>query len=144
MVRTSQGGSILSFIIVAVVLAGLLVGGAYVIHRQASPSSESQPAPAPVAVPSEPDPSSSSDTSSDASTKPVEQSNEPNSDTSQQPASPSEPSDDETAMSDQSGSDTSASLPHTGPRASVISAVVVAVITYATVAYGQSRRSIYN
>lgn len=34
MVRTNQGGSVLGFIVVGVLLASLLTGGAYVVHRQ--------------------------------------------------------------------------------------------------------------
>lgn len=32
--RTNQGGSVLSFVIVGILLAGLLVGGVYIVNRQ--------------------------------------------------------------------------------------------------------------
>ncbi len=34
MERTNQGGSVLSFVIIGVILAGLLIGGVYVVNRQ--------------------------------------------------------------------------------------------------------------
>ncbi len=44
--RTGQGGSILGFIIAAVVLTAFLVGGVYLVHTQP------QPTPAPTQLPS--------------------------------------------------------------------------------------------
>lgn len=43
MVRTNQGGSVLSFIIIGVVLAGLLVGGVYIIRQQLAVFEPTQP-----------------------------------------------------------------------------------------------------
>ena len=49
MVRTSQGGSVLSFVVIGVILIGLFVGGAYCISRQSAQSGDTMPQPAPVA-----------------------------------------------------------------------------------------------
>ena len=49
MVRTNQGGSVLRFIIIGVVLAAFLIGGVYVVRQQAGSAQPQAPANQPQA-----------------------------------------------------------------------------------------------
>lgn len=113
MVRANQGGSVLSFIVVGVILTAVLLGGVYFVRQQtavpvSTPSQGTQP---PAADPKP------SDVPKEEPTKP-------------QPQSSSQPT---TAP-------TPATLPQTGPAESFIALVAVAALSVTSISYVRSRR----
>lgn len=141
MVRTNQGGSILNFIIVGVVLAVLLIGGAYYVRQKTQTSADTASAPAPSAdqktnssqnsSKKQPAPSQSSDASKDKTTNGDDKKTAPaqTSAPAQAPASSTPPA----ATSNQ--------LPQTGPGQTLSSIVALGLLGYMTVAYLRSRRA---
>lgn len=119
MTRTNQGGSVLSFVIVALVLAGLLIGGAYTIRKLTTQSDQAQSPPAPAQQDKTPDTNKSQQGASNASDQP--QATTPQSSTQTQSTSP-------------------ARLPQTGPRELIGSIVAVAALSGMAVSYARSRR----
>ena len=118
--RTKQGGSVVNFLIVGVVLAALTLGAIYVVHNRGSGEIASSPAPSQTASPSA-TPSTSSPTPS-ASSSPAPQASSP--------APSSVPA-------------TGYHLPETGPTDTIaLVGLPLAVVTAASVAYVRSRRLI--
>lgn len=127
MVRTSQGGSILSFIIIGVVLVLLLVGGAYFVRQKTqSPSGNAPVTTSPqTKAPAASDNKNTSDKNGAAS---------PDS-SSKQAVSP-----DTTDKSAASGG-SSNHLPQTGPTETFSALVVLGLVSGVVTAYIRSRRA---
>lgn len=131
MVRTNQGGSILNFIIVGVVLALLVVGGAYFIRQKTRVAPEQVPAPAPTTVtPPETDHSKDSDSTN----------KQPVPSTGSEKKQPSSRQQSTPAASDKSAK--TKELPHTGPVQSLSTILGLGVLSYVAVAYVRSRRAL--
>jgi len=112
MVRTNQGGSVLSFIIIAVVLGALFIGGIVFFHGQMIHGDASQPpTPQPTASPSANQPTSTP-SSPQIVTPPVA-----------------------------STGPTAAQLPRTGPEGTAGTLIALTSLTLAVVSYARSRRS---
>jgi LPXTG-motif cell wall-anchored protein len=114
MARTNEGGSILGFIVVGIVLVGLFVGGVFWIHQQTKLSETTQPQPV------EP---------------PVEQPVQP---VVPQPEAPNGLGDSLPGGSAQASANT---LPETGVSDAVLSALMAGILTAVALGYMQSRRS---
>lgn len=117
MVRTSQGGSVLSFVVIGFILIGLLIGGAYFISRQSAGDTLPQP---PTSAPEQqkPSPSDESSTSADK--------DDPGSKTpAPQPAS---------------SPATSQELPATGTKEVLGTLFMLAIFSGTVVSYVRSRR----
>ena len=124
MVGTNQGGSVLSFVIIAIVLVVLFVGGVVFSHNQQTTSSEGlQPTP-----PSKPQSSQAPPRQDVPST--------------QQPSTQSSPQASPSS-SGQGGSTANTQLPHTGPNEDVLAAVVFGLITLAVISFARSRRPVF-
>lgn len=114
--RTGQGGAILGFIIGAMILAFLLIGGVYLMNQQ---SDRTRPAPVEVPEPQHPTPAS-----------------EPNQPESHpQSAGPS--SETPTQLPSQA---TPHEIPQTGPRETLGVGVVFAILGGTAIAYVRSCR----
>lgn len=120
MTRTNQGGSVLGFVVAAVLMTGLLIGGAYTVRQLTA-----QPEP------------------TQAANKPQEQK------TSQNPAKEDEkktqeknsaPADDTAQTETTLPGSGAQELPQTGPESLVGSAVILAILSGMAVSYARSRR----
>jgi LPXTG-motif cell wall-anchored protein len=120
MTRTNQGGSALSFVIVALVLAGLLIGGTYTVRRLTTQSDQTQSPPAPA-----------------------QQDKTPSTDKPQQDGA-SSTSDQSQASTPQTGTQTQGTnptqLPQTGPKELMGSIIAIAALSGMAVSYARSRR----
>ncbi|MEO7904902.1 MAG: hypothetical protein ABIR91_03865 [Candidatus Saccharimonadales bacterium] len=156
--RTNQGGSILSFIIVGVVVAALLVGGVYFVRNYQAmtaeiaagpvmPGNDSADAPKPVDEGSKPAPSTdkedtptTSKPSADTTTPPASTTEKP--DNTAGPSSPSAtettPTTDESASKDRNV----AALPQTGPVDTIAAMLSVGLFVVASLAYIRSCRTL--
>jgi len=119
MTRTNQGGSVLSFVIVALVLAGLLIGGAYTIRKLTTQSDQTQSPSAPAQQDKTPDTNKPQQAASNTGDQ--SQVSTPQPSTQTQDASPTR-------------------LPQTGPRELLGSIVAVAALSGMAVSYARSRR----
>jgi hypothetical protein len=127
MVRTDQGGSILSFVIVGAVLASLLVSGAFIVNRQAYQPHDVASSPAPVT-------NTSSKTTKNTP---------PTSGAEQAPPVTSPPEKTKVAPTNkpvQPASSPAAQLPHTGPVQTFAGSIGLGCLTYIITAYIQSRQ----
>jgi LPXTG-motif cell wall-anchored protein len=115
MVRTNQGGSVLGFIVVGVVLAALFIGGVYLARHQTV---------APVAGQSQPPKES-----------PVAQPSTPNKSSDQPSPQPSQ-----TTPSSTSPAASASQLPQTGPTETLGALLGIGFLTSLIVAYYRSRR----
>lgn len=127
MVRTNEGGSVLSFAVVGVILAILMIGGVMVVRQQAV--NNQKPAPHKVVgvdknktattPPSEgnkaPEPQAPAPSKSGSTTTPVPQAPTPAPNTKE--------------------------LPHTGPVETITTLLALGMLTASFVAYLQSRRA---
>ena len=118
--RTKQGGSVINFFIVGVLLTVVTLGAVYVIQQRAQndqPVPVAGPSSSPVAVPSDDRPSTSPSPSTTPSTSPV-------------PSAPSAPS----------SVPSTGYLPQTGPVDSFVGTVVpTAFLLGMTIAFVRSR-----
>lgn len=114
--RTKEGGSVLGFVVVAVVLAGLLAGGAYFISRQSSPL----PASTTNKPPEQPKEKKEGPPAAEPGNKPEKRVETPE-------------STPQTGMTHE--------LPTTGPRETLGSILVVGLVTGVSVSYLRSRRA---
>jgi cytoskeletal protein RodZ len=129
MVRTNQGGSILSFVIIGVVLAGLLLGGAYIVNRQTQVPRDTSSSPTISTGPSSPSANKKVSSDDGAEKTPPK---------TTAPKQVTTPAPDATHPS---SSSSAAELPHTGPAEIITSALGLGSLSYALVAYIRSRRS---
>ena len=152
MVRTNQGGSILSFVIIGVVLTSLLVGGVYIVHQRADARvAVTQPTPAdktttpatpgdnaPVATPGT-NQTTTEPTSPDATSSPTPTPT-PSDQTPTPTTLPSGSTDTSSSTPPSSTSTPATALPHTGPAETLGSIIIMGVMTVAVVSYVRSRR----
>jgi cytoskeletal protein RodZ len=133
MVRTKQGGSILGFILIGVVLAALLVGGVYFVRQQ---TAKQVTQPTPVEPTSSQQPSSSDSSESPAPATEDKSDNTDTSDKKEETSANNTP----TENSSQPSSQTATELPKTGPSQTIGVLIVVGILSYAVVLYARSRR----
>ena len=148
MTRTNQGGSIVSFIVVAAVLALLLIGGAYLVHRQNN--SDVTPTPTPTEDAQEPsiegsDPDEKSAERASGNREQENNDRQAREEPADQPSSDNDsaPSSDEQADQSypQAGVDVQPEqLPETGPAGSALSLLGAGSLTSALIWYWRSRK----
>jgi len=114
MVRTNQGGSVLGFIIVAVTLAALFIGGVVFFHSQTTPHGDTSTPPPVIPQPMTPAPTHGPS---------------------------SNPSTSQTVTPPVASADPTVLLPRTGPEETVGALIALASLTLAVVSYARSRRS---
>ena len=126
MARVNQGGSVLVFVVVAVIMAGLLVGGVYVVRQlTAQPTETLRPS---QTAEEKPDTTQKEDQKPSENKDADKQANKPEAEepaASENVAPPSEPADE---------------LPKTGPGSVLGSAFMLAILSAAAVSYARSRR----
>ena len=129
MVRTNQGGSVLSFVIVGVILVGLAIGGAYGVRQLMS-----QPQPSdPKTVATEPDKTEETPASKpDEKTEEAPAENKPAEATPQQTQS--------VAPSTSMPAPAVGALPQTGPIENFGALIALSLLSIASVSYVRSRR----
>jgi len=134
-VRTrNQGGSLVTFALVGVVLAIVLVGGLYGLQRYRDSLTE----PSEIASNSK---SNDDKNTSDNSNGDTDKSTEQSSSSSNTSKSETDSSDKNTTSSSSSSSDSAANnLPATGPVNTLERLIAVSALTFAGVAFVRSRR----
>lgn len=118
MVRTKEGGSVLSFVIIGIVMIALLVGGVYVVKQQLTASET------PPAAPQQPEPEEK-----------------------KQPEAPKE-QDKKVSENNQKADESkpvssvgkSSELPQTGPAELPLAVVALGLLSLTAVSYARSRR----
>lgn len=131
--RTKQGGSVINFLIVGVVLAALVLGAIYVVQHRGKTDGTAPSAPS-VAV------NSGNSTSSGSPSAQPSQSTVPSS--SPKPSTTPQPSTAPQSSSAPTPAPSANNLPATGPADDlVISSLPVAAIVALAAAYMQSRRA---
>lgn len=120
MAQKNQGGSVLGFIIVAVVMAGLLIGGAYIVRQLTS-----QPQISPEPSPSQ----AQDDQKSQQEAKKDTTSGENKKTDSPQPQT-----------HNSAGVGNATELPQTGPDSLLGSALVMGILSAVVISYVRSRR----
>lgn len=135
MSRTKQGGSVLGFVVIGIVLVLLLVGGVYVARHYWTPGGDvakvNGPATSQSGDNSNQKQSSSSANNTDNTSKPTAPA---------QPAAPAAPAAPAPVTPAQPATPAPTKLPTTGPVDTLASMLVVGAITAATTAYVQSLR----
>jgi hypothetical protein len=121
MARANRGGSVLGFSIAAVVMAGLLVGGAYTLRQLTSQPVVAQ-GEAPQAKPDD------------------GQSSENKANTSQNPDSTSQNNNAQVGATPSSSNSQASQLPHTGPGELLTTVAAIGSLSATAVAYARSRR----
>lgn len=128
-----QGGSLLGFVAVGILLAGLLVGGLYFVQRYDNSGESGGEI---IATDSETD---------EKNTSGFTDENEKNESSSTQKNTSSSSTISGTADNDESSTTNESSvstLPETGPAESLVQAVVLSVVTFGSVSYIRSRRTL--
>lgn len=138
MVRTNQGGSVLSFVVVGILLLAIFAGGAYLARQYMHPSPEM-----PTELPGE-RPQQSSPPEEKSSEQPVSDSQKDDSqkEEAERPQEESKPRSDasgETPASKDNG-DGHTTLPETGPAQMLASLLAAGLLSVAAVSYLRSRR----
>lgn len=142
MVRTNQGGSILSFLIVGGVMVLLLVGGAYAVRHFFAPSEgSSEIASRQDEDKSKTDSSGSGSDGSSGNKEPSQQEEntpkkEPNNDTPRPPRESQAPRDPADNQPKSPGD-----LPTTGPEDIVFEGILISSLVALAIAYRQSRQA---
>jgi len=124
--RVNEGGSVLSFVVIGVVLALLLVSGVYFVRQQMTTRAETKP-----------------QTTNEPQTPPSDQkSDEPKAEDTNKSATNDEQkaSTGSTTPSEMPRNATSPALPQTGPAESVTAIIAVALLSATFTAYLRSRR----
>lgn len=142
MVRTRQGGSVLSFVVVGVLLLAIFAGGAYVVRQNMQPAQEELPTElpggqpeegkAPQETPRQPTPEDRGD-SRPGNTTPEKEG----------PAPQEAPQSRETEPSEgtsEGGRSHAATLPATGPSQLLASLLAAGLLSATAVSYLRSRR----
>ncbi len=117
--RTNQGGSVVSFVVVGLVLVAVAIGAIYLVQER---SQHTQPTPSPTASTTKSPQPTNKDESKDGESK------------KRQPQSSPQPSRTPSAMRGQEN------LPKTGPEEALLSIVASASLVGMTVAYVRSLR----
>lgn len=123
MVRTKQGGSVLSFVVVASILVIVLIAGVYMVRHLNSQSET------PLG-PSTPAPSSSSHQSTSSSSA----------SSSQSTAGTSAPQSTPANNANSSTGSPASQLPHTGPGGILGTVIALGALSMTVVSYARSRR----
>jgi len=125
MVRTNQGGSVLSFVIVGVILVGLILGGAFFVRQRIT-----QPT-----MPSQPDPVV-------VQPEKTQQESSPKQEEITEQTATKEESSDSGSLSDDSTTTpgSTVKLPQTGPVETISVLVALTSLSIAGVSYVRSRR----
>jgi LPXTG-motif cell wall-anchored protein len=123
MARVNQGGSVLVFIVVAVVMAGLLVGGVYLVRQLTAEPAETLR------------PSQTAENKPDTTQK-DDQKTSDNKKTSEPKAEEPQKAADSTPKVSEPASE----LPKTGPSGMIAPAFMLAILSMAAVSYVRSRR----
>jgi cytoskeletal protein RodZ len=124
MVRTKQGGSVLAFIVVGILLLALLSGGIFWISRQ---NKETHMPPAAPQVSQDSHPSGGSTSAPSIQNHDARQESQESTSSSTPAQLPS-------------GDKASKELPETGPRETVIASIALGLLSGVTVSYLRSRR----
>ena len=123
--RANQGGSVVSFVVIGIILVALVVGGAYVLqHRNGTRSPEVAKTTTPSSQSVSPSPNGSPAPSSSTSPVPSQ---------SVQPAPSASPTP--------SSQPAPANMPATGPSDLLPSGIIAAILLGFAVAYVQSRQA---
>jgi len=125
--RTKEGGSVLGFVVIGIIMAALLVGGVYAIRQLTAQ-------PEPTAGPQEPAPTPSEPDQSEKQNKQNENKSE------KQQSSDNKQTTQPEATKPSSGSDQAKELPQTGPHETLLAAVMLATLSIVAVSYVRSRR----
>jgi LPXTG-motif cell wall-anchored protein len=122
MTRTNQGGSVLGFVVVAVIMAGLLIGGVYAVRQlTAAPQQGADPS------------KITEETPASEQAKPETPKAEEKTDGSKSESTPPASTDDPGQHASE--------LPQTGPSESLLGAtIMLAVLSGVAVSYARSRR----
>ncbi|MDB5184124.1 MAG: hypothetical protein JWO07_805 [Candidatus Saccharibacteria bacterium] len=139
-IRTNQGGSVVSFVVVGVILVGLVAGGIYLL-RQRNDNADKTPVATTSKAPTT-SPSKSAAPSSPAATPAPTKSTQP---ASQPPASNQKAAAG--TVTPPSTPSSPAVIPQTGPSDMIPSGIAFAALLGATVAFSQSvraRRHLFN
>jgi cytoskeletal protein RodZ len=135
MSRTKQGGSVLGFVVIGVVLVLLLVGGVYAARHYWTPGSDVAKVNGPAT--SQPGDNSNQKQSSNSANN---TDNTPKPAAPAQPAAPAAPAAPAPTSPTQPAAPAPTKLPTTGPADTLASVLVLGAITAATAAYIQSLR----
>ncbi|MEO5950456.1 MAG: hypothetical protein ABIQ04_03320 [Candidatus Saccharimonadales bacterium] len=121
-VRTNQGGSVLSFMIIAAALLFVILGGIYIVRREGTKTQSI----------------GDSAQTSDGTTSPAATDNKgTDSSPSKTPTSP-----DTTSNRTSESSQGAVVLPQTGPTETTVSALMLSILVGLVVAYSHSKRSL--
>lgn len=126
--RTNQGGSILTFIIVAVVLGLALVGSVMFIRHKGEAAQSQTPILGPIAAPTTGD-NKSGDTNTNTGSSPQ----------SDQKSTPSTSGHDGSASTESQTSAPASELPKTGPADTLGAALIMGLVAMMVVSYVRSR-----
>ncbi len=133
MVRTNQGGSVLSFIVVGIVAVLLLIGGAYAVRQQSNTQPELTQPRGTTTPPQETNKPSPSDTHDKNKATESEKKNEKQSNETEQQSAPAQPMP-------VSGLGDGGELPQTGPRETLGALIVIGLLIATALSYLRSRR----
>lgn len=129
MARMSRGGSVLGFSIATLVMAGLLVGGAYTLRQLTT----QQTAVAQNETPQ-------SQTKPDVAQSPSDKTDKTNTNTNIQKSNSSSQDPNTTTLPASSDMAQASQLPHTGPGSFLGAIIAVGLLSATVVAYARSRR----
>jgi cytoskeletal protein RodZ len=145
MVRTNEGGSVLSFAVVGVILAILLVGGVAAVRQHFIDGQKAAPTPVQVTKTDKKD-TAPAPAASDGSQTPANEGQSASGGSPSAPASNTAPAATTPATGDTAPSTTQTTsggeLPHTGPMATFGTIVALSLLTGSGVAYMRSRRAL--
>jgi cytoskeletal protein RodZ len=125
MAQTNQGGSVLGFVVVAIIMAGLLVGGVFLVRQLTAVPQE-------TLQPTEAAQDKSDSTQTDNKQSENDKKTEESTGSSQPPAGHHDTSTDTPAQP-------ASELPRTGPASLLGSTVMLAVLSVLVVSYARSR-----
>lgn len=128
MVRTNQGGSVLSFVVVGIILVGLVIGGVYGVRQLLSQPQPSEQTPVATQPEKTQQPQESAPKPEEKTEAPVETKPE----TAPQPQSTPAPIGTPAPAVNE--------LPRTGPAENVAMLIGLVFLTIASVSYVRSRR----
>lgn len=143
MVRTNQGGSILSFAVLGGVMALLLIGGAYIVRHNLAPAERDSR----VAT-SEQQDESSEQNQNDDEPAPADNNDQEEASAPRQDAVPGNTNNTNTSgegtetprPTPAAGDQSSSGLPSTGPSSAFFGGLMISGLVGASAAYMQSRR----
>lgn len=145
MVRTNEGGSVLSFAVVGVILAVLLVGGVAAVRQHFTNGQKTAPTSQKVTPTDKKDTTPTPATSGSSQTPTNEGQSAPDNTTGTPAPSAAQP--DTTPVTTNTApsvtqTTSGGELPHTGPMETLTTVVALSLVTGSAVAYIRSRRSL--